>query len=63
MVYLTKMNGESGQNSFSAVGFSILGQPHRQTNRLQPFLYALSDLLINELEVALEHFLTLLLYV
>ena len=27
MGYLTKMNGESGQNSFSAVGFSILGQP------------------------------------
>jgi hypothetical protein len=27
MGYLTKMNGESGQNGFSAVGFSILGQP------------------------------------
>ncbi len=27
MGYITKMNGESGQNSFSAVGFSILGQP------------------------------------
>ncbi len=29
MGYLTKMNGEFGQNSFSAVGFSILGQPPR----------------------------------
>ncbi len=27
MGYLTKMNGESDQNSFSAVGSSILGQP------------------------------------
>jgi hypothetical protein len=26
MDYLTKMNGKSGQNGFSAVGFSILGQ-------------------------------------
>jgi len=27
MGYLTKMNGKYGQNGFSAVGFSILGQP------------------------------------
>ena len=27
MGYLTIMNGKSGQNGFSAVGFSILGQP------------------------------------
>ena len=29
MGYLTKMNGESGRNGFSAVGFSILGQAPR----------------------------------
>ena len=29
MGYLTIMNGKSGQNGFSAVGFSILGQPPR----------------------------------
>jgi len=29
MGYLTKMNGKYGQNGFSAVGFSILGQPPR----------------------------------
>jgi len=29
MGYLTKMNGKSGQNGFSAVGFSIVGQPPR----------------------------------
>jgi hypothetical protein len=34
MGYLTKMNGKSGQNGFSAVGFSILGQPPRQTKVL-----------------------------
>jgi len=34
MGYLTKMNGESGQNSFSAVGFSILGQPPRSNTTL-----------------------------
>jgi len=29
MGYLTKMNGKYGQNGFSTVGFSILGQPPR----------------------------------
>jgi len=29
MGYLTKMNGESGQNGFSTVGLSILGQAPR----------------------------------
>ncbi len=29
MGYLTKMNGKYGQNGFSAVGFSILGQAPR----------------------------------
>ena len=34
MGYLSKMNGESGQNSFSTVGFSILGQPTRFNSTL-----------------------------
>jgi hypothetical protein len=34
MGYLTKMNGESGRNGFSAVGFSILGQASRDDDFL-----------------------------
>ena len=34
MGYLTKMNGKYGQNGFSAVGFSILGQPPRVSIKL-----------------------------
>ena len=38
MGYLTKMNGKYGQNGFSAVGFSILGQPPSKRG-LYLFLY------------------------
>ncbi len=49
MGYLTKMNGEYGQNGFSAVGFSILGQAPRQGLSRHEAIHAIGAVLSEDM--------------